>query len=121
MGLDAEEYVHGLQARTARRAHVVELWRAYLDSQREQLDRLDCWTPAVFVCVRLAPAGIDLHGRAARLFEQSPVEVWRALRERFRARSARSMDPGRLAGIIAGAGRERAGAVVLGRAAGAGG
>lgn len=68
-------------------------------TQREQLDRLYCWTPAVFVCVRLAPAGMDLHGRAARLFEHNLGDVRRALRERFRVRRARSLDPGCWAGI----------------------
>ena len=64
----------------ARRAHV-DLWRAYLESQREQLERLDCWTPAVFVCVRLAAPEIDLQGRAARLFERTPARgVARAAR-----------------------------------------
>jgi hypothetical protein len=95
---DGGEYVRGLQARTARRAHV-ELWRDYLESQREQLDRLECWTPAVFVCVRLAAPEMDLQGRAARLFERSPREIWRAVRDRFRSRRASSLDPGRLAGI----------------------
>src|SRR5436305_4812766 len=56
---DADEYVRELQARTARRAHV-DLWRAYLESQREQLERLECWTPAVFVWVRLTAPEIDL-------------------------------------------------------------
>jgi hypothetical protein len=95
---DADEYVRALQARTARRAHV-ELWRSYLGSQREQLERLECWTPAVFVCVRLAAPEMDLQGRASRLFERSPAEVCRALRERLRTRGARSLDREALAGI----------------------
>jgi hypothetical protein len=95
---DAADYVRELQARTPRRARV-DLWRAYLESQREQLDRLDCWTPAVFVCVRLAAPQTDLHGRAARLFERTPREAWRALRERLRTRGARSLDLDRLAVI----------------------
>jgi hypothetical protein len=95
---DAGEYVRALQARTARRAHV-ELWRAYLESQREQLERLGCWTPAVFVCVRLAAPEIDLQGRAERVFERSPAEVWRAVRGHLRSRRARSLDREALAGI----------------------
>jgi hypothetical protein len=79
---DAGEYVRALQGRTARRAHV-ELWRSYLESQREQLGRLECWTPGVFVCVRLAAPEMDLQGRAARLFERSPAELCRGLRERI--------------------------------------
>jgi hypothetical protein len=87
-----------LEARTARRAHV-ELWRSYLESQREQLQRLECWAPAVFICVRLAAPEIDLQGRAARLFEQSPAEAWRGLRGHLRTRAARSLDRDALAGI----------------------
>ena len=54
----------------------------------------------MFVCVRLAAPEIDLQGRAARLFERSPREVWRALRERLPGARGGSLDPDRLAGIV---------------------
>lgn len=93
---NAEAYIGDLEAYTPRRAHV-ELWREYLASQQEVLERLECWTPAVFVCVRLADPEMDLHGRAARLMERSPSELGRALRERLHRPGIRTLDRRQLA------------------------
>jgi len=61
---------------------------------------LECWTPAVFVCLRLADPEMDLQGRALRLFERSPREMWHALREHARQRGARSLEREALAGVL---------------------
>jgi hypothetical protein len=95
---DADEYVRSLRAHTPRRAHL-ELWRRYLELQRTVLERIGPSTPAVFVCVRLADAELDLHARAARLFEHSPGEFCRALRERLHVRAKGSLDSERLGAI----------------------
>lgn len=76
---DPDAYVMGLRQATPPGAHK-RLWNRYLEEQRELLEGLEAWAPAVFICVRLAEPTLDLHGRASRLFERTPRETLALLR-----------------------------------------
>jgi hypothetical protein len=82
---DPDAYVQTLLEKTPRSAHR-DLWNLYLEDQRRRLSGLDAWTPAVFICVRLAEPSLDLPGRASRVFDRTPKENLSALKDKSRDR-----------------------------------
>lgn len=76
---DPDLYVRNLRDAMPAEAHS-DLWSLYLAEHHALLSGLEAWTPAVFICVRLAEPTLDFQGRAARLFERTPRESLGALR-----------------------------------------